>query len=341
MSKVNTTILFLLILLNWFIHIVGCGISVACITIIFLFKKKSFREKVVFGLLISVIAILTFSFGLKAIFAMTPKFESFEALWSCFKNLFPLICYGNDELKPVFYFQLLIMVLIPISIYFFIKKEEKSNGFFLLACTGFLLLLFFIMPTTFLSGMFINYRILFCFTMFSCIFIEANLPKHSSIFLLPLVLVIVLKKNEIYKPIISNYSKEVENIVGIAQDVKPGTSAVFLNYSDNWLHYNIGLYPSFCNKLVVLDNLEAMSPNSIIRWREEKTLGPDLGTVLGSNKPLLKLDYEKRSHTKIGAIIRWCYTPSDDVDTKATINTINILFASKKSNDQAEIFLRK
>ncbi len=116
---------------------------------------------------------------------------------------------------------------------------------------------------------------------------------------------VLLKKKNFQTPIADAYSKRIETIVKNTESLPEGKAAVAMNCSDNWLEYNICLYVAAAHKTVILDNEEASTVNSIIRWKKNKEPGFNIGNVFTSRNPALKLDYEKETGEKIAGLIQW------------------------------------
>jgi hypothetical protein len=339
----NIAIIAGLIIINWFTHLTGALFSLGYIAIYFvLLGKKSIGYLGKFSLIAAPLILLTLLFGKDAVHSNKLLFDSFDSLQRVFCDSAPMVCYHPDELGMIRVFQFLILLLFPISLYFFFKNEIKAVRFAPLVFCFLLAIAFFLAPINFFSGGFINYRILFCALLFFCAFLESYSPRYSVILIFPVVVFILFKKNESQMPFVSAYSDDVKSIVENTKFFPQGQGVVALNYSENWLHYNICLYPAIANKIVVLDNPEAITINSIIRWKKEMAPGDDLGSAISSNNPQLKLDYEKKANEKIAGVFRWEYKASNvTTETKYTDSVLASTFSEFENRGGVQVFLRK
>jgi hypothetical protein len=332
-----------LITLSWFTHFIGALFSLSYIALyIILMGKNGLR---MFGVLVSVsvpFVLLSLIFAREATKTNVPHFEIFSELLKQFQDTAPMVCYHSDELVFMRYFQYFILFSFPISLYCFFKRNIKAVSFTPLVFCLLMILAFFIIPTTYLSIKFINIRVLFCALLFFCAFIEMYSPRYLLILTIPIILFVLLKKKDFQTPIVETYSNAVESVVKNTQLLPKGKAVVAMNYSNNWLEYNICLYAASVNKTVILDNEEASTFNSIIRWKKEKEPGENIGSALNSNNPILKLDYEKDANEKIEGLLKWRYNSTlSDSSTKQSDSCIAKFFKSVEPVNGVQIYLRK
>jgi hypothetical protein len=332
-----------LITLNWFTHFIGALFSIGYIGIYWVLMGKGRLQMIKMLLIVSIpFVLLSLLFGKDATKSNALLFESFPTLLALFRDTAPLICYHSDELHFMNYFQYSILILFPFSLFYSYKKGAKLISFTPLVFCFLLIIAFFIAPSYCLSFKFINYRILFCAILFFCAFIESYSPRYTMILTIPVVIFILVKKNNFQTPIIEGYSKEIESIIKNTESLPKGKAVVAMNYSNNWLHYNICLYPATANKIIILDNEEASSVNSIIRWKKEKMPGQNIGNTISSNRPKLKLDYEKDANEKIAGVLRWQYNRDySDTATKYTDSMLSINFTELENKNGVRTYLRK
>jgi hypothetical protein len=343
LSGRNMLVISFLLLINWFTHLTGVFFTIGYIILQFLISGKAdLKRSGKMLLLVFPVFLLTFSFGREALTSNAMQFDSIENLHHILVDFSPLCSFHPDELGFIKPFQYLILCLFLPGLFFFFRRGERKAGGAALVYCLLLVLAFFTAPLNFFSGGFINYRILFCALLFFCAFIESSIPRYFKIVIIPFLFFILVKKNNFYLPVVESLSADVERIIIHTKDLPEGEAIVPMNYSAHWLHYNIALYPAVSNKIVIKDNHKAGTINSIIRWKEGKVPGENLGTVLSSNCPVLKLDYESGSGEKISGLLRWQYNSSCS-DSISAINDslLSRHFTPVINREGVSTFLRK
>lgn len=343
-GKKHIIVLASLITLNWFTHFTGALFSLGYIALyIILINKEKKISLIKMFLLISIpFVVLSLIFGKDASKSNTIVFDPFSHLLRVFQDFSPLVSYHTDELSFVRYFQYLLLLSFPISLFYFYKRGLKLISFTPLIFTLLLILTFFIVPNNCFSVKSINYRVLYCALLFFCAFIEMYSPRYCLILAIPVVIFVLLKKTDYHTPIAKAYSKRIESIVKNTESLPKGKAVVAMNCSDNWLEYNICLYVAAVHKTVVLDNEEASTFNSIIRWKKKKEPGSNIGNAFTSRNPFLKLDYEKEADEKIAGLVRWqCNIPGTDSAAIRNDSLITNFFIANKKVDGVQIYLRK
>ncbi|HEY0029371.1 MAG TPA: hypothetical protein VGC65_01335 [Bacteroidia bacterium] len=342
-NRRQIVILTFLITLNWFTHFIGALFSIGYIAFYILLMGKNGWRKIKLLIIISLpFVLLSIIFGMEASKANVLHFESFNSLLALFKETSPIICYSSNEMLFMRFFQYLILFSFPLSLYYFFKRGLSPALFAPLGFCFVLILGFFIIPTNCLSVKFINIRVLYAALLFFCAFIEMYSPRYLMILTLPVVLFVLVKKKDYQTPIVEGYSLAAENISKNSVLLPKGKAVIALNYSDNWLEYNMCLYPAVIHKTVILDNEEASTFNSVIRWKKEKKPGSNIGDVLSSKRPTIKLDYEKEANEKVEGLFMWRYNPEQqDLSTKSNDSIITKLFKPVSLEDGVSVYLRK
>ncbi|MGZ6539816.1 MAG: hypothetical protein ACXVEB_15685, partial [Bacteroidia bacterium] len=272
LKRKQIMILACLIILNWFTHIAGALFSLAYIAIYIILMGKERRKMIRIFFIISIpFLLLCLIFAKDAAAKSNPLvFTPFSSLLTFFSDSAPLICYHSDELHFMNYFQYLLLVLFPVSLFYFYIKGIKPIFFTPLVFCLLMTLAFFISPGNALSIKFINYRFLLCAILFFCAFIDAYSPRYCMLLTIPVVIFVLIKKNDFQIPAVKAYSNQVESVIKNTEMLPKGKAVIVMNSSDNWLDYDICLYPAAAHRIMILDNEEASTSNSIIRWKKDK-----------------------------------------------------------------------
>lgn len=127
--------------------------------------------------------------------------------------------------------------------------------------------------------------------------------------------------------------------------LEDGNTLVPLNYSDHWLHYNMGLMLGADKEIVVLDNYEAATDHFPVMWNERVYTDQGLGDVFTSNRPTLFIRrYEEATGIKINEVVRWMHNVEmQDAATRHTDSVLarffNPVYICPSGN--VELYLRK
>ncbi|MFY9308718.1 MAG: hypothetical protein WAQ28_06650 [Bacteroidia bacterium] len=344
LNKKHIAVLAAFITLNWFTHFTGALFSLGYIALYILLINKEEKTSMIKMFLLICIPFVSLSlvFGKEASKSSAVDFTPFSNLFKALLDFSPLVCYHSDEINYIRHFQYLLLLLFPISIFYFRKRELKPTLFAPLIFSLLLVTIFFIVPSNFLNLKSINFRILFCALLFFCAFIEAYSPRYYLVLTIPVVIFVLLKKKNFQTPIVEAYSERIESIVKNTEALPKGKAVIAMNYSDNWLEYNICLYPAATHRIVILDNEEAATFNSIIRWKKNKQPGPNIGNVFTSNNPILKLNYEKDADEKIEGVVQWQYNiPGIDSVAIHNDSIFTNLFIDKGKKNGVQVYIRK
>lgn len=345
-----------LLLLTWFSHFFGFAA-----TLLFVFINetvgvvKSIREKafnlqckkilLLFFCIVPVLA-LTVLFANKAAGATEIKFLDMDDLLERLKTITPLITYNNDfEKYNITAIELIVVALIIAGlIYKSLQIESKSRvalTCMIITCT----ILYFVLPYEFFAGGYINIRmllvlILFIMIMVDCIQLNRTLNSIKTV----AILIVCISASYTQLNASKAYSIELAEMYSGIYYINNNSVVLPIGYTENWLHYDFPLYLSVEKNVVVLDNNEALSPNSLVRWKSADVFS-NMGTCGKSNRPLFELKkYEERKLFRVDYIIRWQWqqelTDSATIITNREIaNSFTLIYLS--SGKKMEVFKRR
>ncbi len=355
----KTGILFsLLLLLTWSVHFFGLA---ALLLGIFVFEARNlisdllnrkktipvFKRSLLVLLFILPVALLTLFFGEKALSSNAPKYFSLQTLNEFFFHAEVLSNY-HSEIETIITgsFFLLIALLIIAS---FITQTFSKNNFkwFLIALIIVFIALYYLLPDEFFAGGLINLRIYYLAVIFLAILAESltiNIYLRAVKTGIVLILVIIASINQIKKSEIFN--RDLAELYKSAAQINEGGVILPLNYADESFYFNFSLYLSTSpQNLIVLDNLEAATPNSLVKWKPGVFPPAELGNFLLSNRPNVDItQYEEKRKTKVDYVLRWYWNKEiNDSATLAANKLIDSLFVPIyiSENNKAEIFKRK
>lgn len=257
-----------------------------------------------------------------------------------------IITLHSDEKRFTIPLNALLALGLMFGIYHQLKHPQVKASYFGVITAALCLLFYFILPDEMASGGFVSLRLLLSFLLFLALWMVLTLRK--SIFALLLMLAFVIQNSIVvayhYREA-SKMSDEVTEIMQVVPHIPEGSIVVPINYSPNWLHYNIGLYPGIEKPLIILDNYEAHKSHFPVRWVDGAFPDGRLGNYTSSNAPLFKLEpYERETGFRVDAVIRWKYHSGiNNPSTQKTNALLDSAFAriNIPSAKEVELHLRK
>ena len=255
--------------------------------------------------------------------------------------------YVGQEVFAKILLGILLVLTIGGAIHFRIKNKVSFNSTdFALLTALVLLVLYFLLPDKMASGGFISIRLVLCALLFLALWLSLNSTFSAYTFIIGTgILVLVFARIPTLVTNAKLLDADAREMAEVLPFLEDGNTLVPLNYSDHWLHYNIGLYLGAEKEVVVLDNYEAATNHFPVMWKERVYTDQSLGDVFTSNRPTLFIRrYEKATGIKINAVVRWMH--NDEMQDAATRHTdsvlnhdFNLVFTS--NSGKAELYMRK
>ena len=346
----------ILLLITWFSHFFGFAATLLFVFISELIRlfntplqpKSKFNFKQILFLFICALPVLllTLLFADKASGATKVKFLDMDDLLNRLNNVTALITYNNDiEKYNIIGIEIIIGALIVAGIFF---KFFHINRKILCALVGMIIttvILYFTMPYEFFAGGYINVRLMLVMILFIMILVDCvQLNKPLTIVKSLCILIVCFSAASNQLSASGAYNEELKEFYSGVSYIEDNTVVLPIGYTENWLQYDFPLYLSAEKNLVVLDNNEALSPNSLVRWKSNNVFD-NMGTCGQSNRPLFQLKkYEDGKSFKVEYIIRWVWSETYNDSTtlitnKEIENGFNPIYCS--AGKRMEVFKRK
>ncbi|GEM_PF-4607203 len=348
----------LLVLLLWFTHFFGFSLLLLAVFIHqFFFKltesvraknySEFFRNAVYWLITFIPSIILSLLFAGHAAGANVIRFAEVDALNEGLFSAVTLRNYFTDkELTILNWF--FGALLLPLIFWLFSRnKKANPNLSFVLVFLLVLLLMYYLLPYEFLAGGMINLRMAYVLFIFLAVFSE-SLTMNVYCRALKLAAGCMITWYSITNQVKESafYSREIEDLQKSLSVLHHGAIVLPLNYSDYIFQFNYALYLSCNDKdITVLDNLEADSPNGLVRWNDRAWNTNLLGNYLTSPRPELNIAaYENEKKVRLYYVLRWRW--NENIKDAATLRTNNVLDSLFKKiyvseREYAEVFLRK
>ncbi len=345
-----------ILLFTWFSHLFGFAAIILFIFInetIIIFRNRNqysllhHIKRIRFILLSTLpVVLLTILFAQKASSATIMKYLDTDELLERLRNMTALITYNNDiEKYNIMGIEILTLALMIAGIasksFRLDKKYLPAILIMIISCA----VLYFVLPYEFFAGGYINIRmmllaILFIMMVADCVQFNFALTLIKNLAIL--IIVISASWNQLNAS--KAYDAELRELYSGAKYIRDNSVVIPLNATENWLQYNFPLYLSAERNIIVLDNNEALSPNSLVRWKSSDVFN-NMGTCGKSNRPLFELKkYEQGKSFKINYIIRWQWQDSfNDSSTLISNKEIENYFKPvyRSSEKRMEIFCEK
>lgn len=254
--------------------------------------------------------LLTLLFSQEAVSATLIRHAGIETLNSWLFSITAMEFFGTDNefvVRKIFYALLFLSLIILV-----VNRKRDDNGFlFLFSAFSLLMVLYFIMPDDFFSGGMINLRILYIMLIVICIAADVLLSWKwmQSVKLLLVLIAVYFSVTGAYINL-RPYSDEVKALMLSARSVEPGSTILPVNYSEDYLHYNYLLYLSSGGNGVVLDNAQASTPNSVVRWKEQKWIQYNAEFLSSSSDEVDSVLMKELKEFDFAYMARWM--PPDD-----------------------------
>lgn len=310
-------------------------------------SKRNFRKAIWAG----VASIPTLIFC--GIFILGNSSGSFEwnnsALADQLKGIWEgaaIITLHSDEKQFTIPFNVLLAFGLLFGIYHLIRRRNIEANYFALITAALCLLLYFILPDEMASGGFVSLRLLLSFLLFLALWVVLTMQKSTLALLLMLGFIFQNSVSVAYHyREAGKMSNEVAELMRVVPHIPEGSIVVPINYSPNWLHYNIMLYSGAEKPLIILDNYEASKSHFPVQWVDGAFPDGRLGNFTSSNAPLFKLEpYESETGFRVDAVIRWKYHPGiNDALTQKTNALLDSAFTriDIPAAKEVELHLRK
>ncbi len=346
----------ILLILTWFSHLFGFAATILFILInetITIFRNRNQSsllhqiKRAGFMLLTTLpVVLLTIMFAQKASGATIMKYLDTDDLLERLRNMTALITFNNDiEKYNIRGIEILILALMIAGI---VSKSFRLDKKYLPAILVMIFscaVLYFVLPYEFFAGGYINIRmmllaILFIMMVADCVQLNFALTLIKNVAILSIVISASWNQLNAAKA----YDAELRELYSGAKYIRDNSVVIPLNATENWLQYNFPLYLSAERNIVVLDNNEALSPNSLVRWKSADEFN-NIGTCGKSNRPLFELKkYEQGKSFTVNYIIRWQWQESfNDSSTLISNKEIENYFKPvyRSAEKRMEVFERR
>jgi hypothetical protein len=266
-----------------------------------------------------------------------------EALYS---TILVSVYVGQDMFTKILV-GMLMMLTIGGAIHFRTKYKASFNSTdFALVSALLLLVLYFLLPDKMASGGFISIRLVLCALLFLALWLALTSTFSGyTVVISTGILVLVFARIPILVANAKLLDADAREMAEVLPFLEDGNTLVPLNYSDHWLHYNMGLMLGADKEIVVLDNYEAATNHFPVMWNERVYTDQSLGDVFTSNRPTLFIRrYEEATGIKINAVVRWMHNDEmQDAATQQTDSVLNLDFTLvfTSNSGKAELYLRK
>ncbi len=252
---------------------------------------------------------------------------------------------GVEEVPYASVFMKAVVVLILIGLVIRIRaKLFRSSADFLLIFSIIMMCLYFIIPDGMASGGFISLRFMLLALLFAVAWLlTVKLPVWISLAAALTGIYVSFSTLDYRMEVAEQLDSDAKNYVDMAAAIPGGSVVLPLNYSQNWLHINLSGYAGAINKLVVLDNYEAVLDEFPLRWKRTTEPGKLAGNFTQSLNPEIDIvNYEKASGMKVDCATRWFFDKSttDSVSLK-TDTLLGTYFHEAKKVGQGEIFFNR
>ncbi len=273
------------------------------------------------------------------------QFPSLAGQWASLLELQPLI--AHNLVNQAWAARIYLVVLILASMACFIWRKPGTPASRALGITALLLLFaYFITPASWATGGFIHVRLLLCALFMWVVWLGASLPSKSATWrwmLLPVAIANVLLMR--YNLQEARYhDARASALMEAVEHLPAGVVLVPLNYSQHWLHYNIGLYPSALKPGINLDNYEAYEPHFPVKWKAGMAPSGRLGPFGGSRNPAFSLQpYEAETGAQVEAVLA-CFDAEfaeADSTTLATRALLEQHFDQRAAGEAFTLWIRK
>lgn len=371
----NFFIFFILLQTTYFCHIYTYLLTGLVVTIFLLWNyaydkilndkwDASFFKNVLYfvtaalpGILFSINFFAKKSDGTQAIFLSSSEITR----W--IKQIRPIIALDFSKESPytskIFYFLMalsLYILVVRLSQLRFSKKVKSittscrncriihRHDVWLLISLVFLFLLYYL-PDIYVNAGYISVRT--CLIMFLMWILWAgsqNVHPYVGLLIVVFIVYVSFKLNSYYMAASYSLSKDVVELRSVSYHLRPNTTVLPVNFSDNWLQKHISNYLGADKKLVILDNYEAANYYFPVRWKEDMQPYSSIGGFLQKN-PCFEIDrYEKETNGKIDYVLLW-YKP-ENISDSCTLQTLNNIFEKylkifTSPNGKAILYRRK
>lgn len=345
-----------LLLITWFSHLFGFAATLLFIfinelvTILKNIQQTTFKFQIQrSGLLLLTtlpVVLLTAIFAQKASGATTMKFIDIDDLLERLNNVTALITYNNDiEKFNIAGIEITIVALIIAGIFYKSLQVDKKYFIAIVTMIFCCAVLYFILPYEFFAGGYINVRMMLLMILFIMIAVDC-IELNRAFTLIKMVVIVLICASASFNQLnaAKAYDFELKELYSGITYIKDNSVVLPVGYTENWLQYNFPLYLSADKNIVVLDNNEALSPNSLVRWKSSDVFS-NMGTCGRSNRPLFEVEkYEHGKSFAVQYIMRWHWNESfDDSSTVITNKEIEEYFKPvyRSAEKRMEVFERK
>lgn len=264
--------------------------------------------------------------------------------WHSLLDLQPIIAHHLVDQAPAA--RLYALSLLLASVFVLIWRKPVQTGHRALILTALAMgTAYFLLPPSWATGGFIHVRILLCALFFWALWLGYQLASRALIwrlFLLPVIAANIMLVTYNLREA-KYHDKRAALLMQAADHIPEGAVIVPLNYSQHWLHYNIGLYPSALRKSVNLDNYEAYEAHFPVKWKEGMAPAVRLGPFGASRNPAFALEpYESETGMQVEAVLA-CFDmefTGADSTTAATKALLEAHFSRSSAGEGYSLWLR-
>ncbi|PKP02767.1 MAG: hypothetical protein CVU11_10655 [Bacteroidetes bacterium HGW-Bacteroidetes-6] len=312
--------LFLLLLVVYFSHIVVFAFTLLAIGIYILFeflviwkeKQKLFRKlikeslnKILMLLIASIVPIiLSFLYFNARLGVGYNVYVENNELIDWLKTIRPLIVYNPLVEAPLtsklgYLIAIIVIIasfirineLFSVSPEIFWKKMGQALKMFKiqdswLLLSFLLLFLYFYLPDSDGQAGFVSLRLCYLFFIFLIIWLSTQpLPKWLMVFIVLVVATINVRLVVYYSSVIKEMDGIASSCYDAAEFIEPNSVVLPLNYSDNWLAIHSSNYLGAEKPMVILDNYECFTDYFPLKWNSNSFPNLTLGKLHSAQIP--------------------------------------------------------